>query len=196
MVGLCGGADPGRISLGGEGHIVSAYHINGFRKIFQHPLSFIEADRDFTAWLGTGSDRGWQRVCKRERAEMDATCRQEEEAELLGLEVKLRLLRADEPGVTLLTAVEFVTPDPAHRVSLYRRCVADDPSTTSRGIDQGDSRVWVIGSAIAKALTCWSAVHWLTSLSRKASHRHLQKDLRHLLTAVFLPGRKAYEFRA
>jgi hypothetical protein len=95
-----------------------------------------------------------QRVAarKRQQAEMDAARLQEEEAELLGLEVELRMLRAGNPGMTMLIAVEFVTPDPAHRISLYRRCVGDDPSTTSSGIDQDESCLQVIRSAVAKGL--------------------------------------------
>jgi hypothetical protein len=77
--------------------------------------------------LAHDKERDRQRTAARklQKAELDATRRQEEEAELLGLEVELRMLRADAPDISLLIAVEFVSPDPAHRIALYRLSIAD-----------------------------------------------------------------------
>jgi hypothetical protein len=33
-----------------------------------------------------------------------------------------------DPGMTLLTAVEYITPDPSRRVALFIRCCADHDS--------------------------------------------------------------------
>jgi hypothetical protein len=43
-------------------------------------------------------------------------------------EDELRELRGTDPGMSLLTAVEFITSDPAHRVALYKCCQAEDQS--------------------------------------------------------------------
>jgi hypothetical protein len=49
---------------------------------------------------------------KREQEETAAACRQEEEAVISALRVELRALLNTDPGMTLLTAVEFVTSPP------------------------------------------------------------------------------------
>jgi len=54
---------------------------------------------------------------KREQEEKEATRRQEEEALISELQVELRALRVTEPGMSLLIAVEYVTPHPARRMS-------------------------------------------------------------------------------
>jgi hypothetical protein len=64
-----------------------------------------------------GRERLVRRKCKRE--EEQAARRQEEEAVISTLYVELRALQTSEPHMSLLTAVEFITPDPAHRVVLY-----------------------------------------------------------------------------
>jgi hypothetical protein len=71
----------------------------------------------------------------------EAARRREEEALISGLEIELRELRATDPGMTLLTAVEYVTPDPAYRIALYRCCHAEDQSigaaqNGNRGTDE------------------------------------------------------------
>jgi hypothetical protein len=58
---------------------------------------------------------------KRKKEEADAAYRREEEAVVSGLQVELRRLRVADPEMTLLTAVEFITPDPARRISLQTR---------------------------------------------------------------------------
>jgi hypothetical protein len=75
-----------------------------------------------------GRQQGRERVlaCKRKQEEQEAACRQEEEAVISGLQVELRMLQASDPRMDLLTAVEFITSDPAHRVALYSRCIAGD----------------------------------------------------------------------
>jgi hypothetical protein len=65
---------------------------------------------------------------KRKKEETEAARRQEEEAVISVLEVELREIRAADPSMTLLNAVEYVTSDPAFRVALYRRCKAEDRS--------------------------------------------------------------------
>jgi hypothetical protein len=59
--------------------------------------------------------------------------------------VELQALRGTDPGMTLLTAVEFVTADPAHRIALYRRC-AKDGDVQARDLSQGDPRLLKIVS--------------------------------------------------
>ena len=57
------------------------------------------------------------------------TPRREEEAAVISeLRAELRALCATDPATTLLMAVEYVTPHPAHRIVLYRRCHAEDQS--------------------------------------------------------------------
>jgi hypothetical protein len=73
-----------------------------------------------------GTERAEDR--RRYEEEADAAHRREEEALVFGLQVELRVLRSTDPGMTLLTAVEYITPDPAHRVALYRRCSPEDRS--------------------------------------------------------------------
>jgi hypothetical protein len=86
---------------------------------------------------------------KRKQEETEAAGRQEEEAMISGLEVELRALRATDPGMDLLTAVEYVTSDPAHRITLYRLCNAEDRSVRSSGIGEGDSQSIKIDSLAA-----------------------------------------------
>jgi hypothetical protein len=66
------------------------------------------------------------------------------------LEVELRTLCATDTGMSLLTAVEYVTPDPAHRIALYRRCGAEDKSIS--GMGQNDARFSKITSSVASVL--------------------------------------------
>jgi hypothetical protein len=65
---------------------------------------------------------------KRKQDEAEAARRQEEEALVLLLEVELRALCATDPDMSLLTAVEYITPDPARRIALYRYCHAENQS--------------------------------------------------------------------
>jgi hypothetical protein len=53
---------------------------------------------------------------KRKQEEEEAARRHEEEAVVSALEVQLRGLQACDPRMDLLTAVEFITSDPAHRL--------------------------------------------------------------------------------
>jgi hypothetical protein len=87
---------------------------------------------------------------KRKQEETDAAHRQEEDALVLLLEVELRALCATYTGMSLLTAVEFITHDPAHRIALYRRCGAEDKSIS--GMGQNDTRSSKIASSVAKDL--------------------------------------------
>jgi hypothetical protein len=41
------------------------------------------------------------------------------------LEIELRAICATDPGMPLLTAVEFITPDPGRRVALFIRGCAE-----------------------------------------------------------------------
>ncbi len=72
-------------------------------------------------------------ACKRKQEETGAAGRQEEEAMISGLEVELRVLRATDPGMDLLTAVEYITSDSAARILLYRRFNAENRSIGSSG---------------------------------------------------------------
>jgi hypothetical protein len=87
---------------------------------------------------------------KRKQEEAEAARRQEEGAVVSGLEVDLRAFRGTDPGMTLLTAVEYITSDPARRLSLYRRCCAEDQSIC--GMGQDDTRSSKIASSVAKDL--------------------------------------------
>jgi hypothetical protein len=89
---------------------------------------------------------------RREQEKAEAARRQEEEAVISVLGVELRTLRATDPAMSLLTAVENITPDPAHRITLYRRCSAEDRSIRSSGMGQDDPRLLTIASSVAKDL--------------------------------------------
>jgi hypothetical protein len=74
--------------------------------------------------------RGREQVVarKRKQEETDAAHRQEEEALVSLLEVELRAICATDTGMSLLTAVEYVTPDPGRRPALYWGRHAEDHS--------------------------------------------------------------------
>jgi hypothetical protein len=97
---------------------------------------------------------GRERVAarKREQEETEAARRQEEEAVISVLRVEMRVLRGTDPGMSLLTAVEYITADPAHRIALYRRCSAEDLSIRSSGMGQDDPLLLKIASSVAKDL--------------------------------------------
>jgi hypothetical protein len=94
--------------------------------------------------------QGRKRVAgrKRKQDEEEAARRQEEEAVISGLRHELQALRAADPGMSLLTAVEFTTSDPSHRVALYRRCT-EDGDIQARGLSQDDPRLLKIASSSA-----------------------------------------------
>jgi hypothetical protein len=83
---------------------------------------------------------------KRKQDEEKAVRRQEEEAVISGLRYELQALRAADPGMSLLTAVEFTTSDPSRRVALYRRC-AEDGDIQARGLSQDDPSLLKIASS-------------------------------------------------
>jgi hypothetical protein len=94
--------------------------------------------------------RGRVAARKRKEVETEAAHRQEEEAVVAGLEGELRVLRSTHPGMTLLTAVEYVTSDPARRIGLYKRCSAKDRSIS--GMGQVDADLLKIDSSVVKDL--------------------------------------------
>jgi hypothetical protein len=65
---------------------------------------------------------------KRKQEGTEAARRQEEEAVISALRVELRALRSPDPGMSLLTAVEYITPHPANSIDLYKCCHAEDQS--------------------------------------------------------------------
>jgi hypothetical protein len=71
---------------------------------------------------------------KHGQEQAEAARRHEEEAVIFALEIELQALRGTDPGMGLLTAVEYITSDPAHRIALYRRCSAEDQSIGSARI--------------------------------------------------------------
>jgi hypothetical protein len=91
-------------------------------------------------------------ACKRKQEEIEAAGRQEEEALISALEVELRALRATDPGMSLLTAVEYVTSDPGARIVLYRRCNAENRSVECSGTGQDDPGLLTIAWSVAKDL--------------------------------------------
>jgi hypothetical protein len=60
-------------------------------------------------------------VRRRQQEEIEAAHRQKEEEFKSGLEAELIALMEGDRDMPLLTAVEYITPDPAHRILLYRR---------------------------------------------------------------------------
>jgi hypothetical protein len=89
---------------------------------------------------------------KRRREETEDARRQDEEAVISVLRDELRVLRASDPGMSLLTAVEYITSDPALRIALYRRCSDEDQSTRSSDISQDNPRLLKIASSVARDL--------------------------------------------
>jgi hypothetical protein len=92
---------------------------------------------------------GRERVAarKRKQEETDAAHREEEEAVISGLQIELRAFQATDPSMSLLNAVEYITPDPARRIALYRRCSPEDRSTRSGVVGQDDLRLLEIASS-------------------------------------------------
>jgi hypothetical protein len=89
---------------------------------------------------------------RRKQEEAEAASRREEEAMISGLQAELGALRNTDPGMSLLTAVEYITSDPAHRIALYRRCSPEALSTRSDGTGQDDPGFLRIASSVAKDL--------------------------------------------
>ena len=54
--------------------------------------------------------------------------------------------------MTLLDAVEYITPDPARRIALYSRCIPEDRSIRSSGLEQDHPRLLKIASSSAMDL--------------------------------------------
>jgi hypothetical protein len=90
---------------------------------------------------------------KRKQQQIEAADRQEEEATISGLEVELRALRVTNPGMDLLTAVEYITSDPAARIVLYKRCQVENRCIESSGTRQEEQYLPTIAWAAAKDLT-------------------------------------------
>jgi hypothetical protein len=89
---------------------------------------------------------------KRKQEEAETASRLQEEVVVSGLRVELRALRATDPGMSLLTAVEYITSHPAHRIALYRCCSTDDQNIGSSGKSQDDSGLLKIAASAAKDL--------------------------------------------
>jgi hypothetical protein len=90
------------------------------------------------AAIGRREARDQVAASRREQEETEAAHRHEEEAVMSGLKVELRALRSSDPGISLLSAVEFMTSDPAHRIALYRLCNADDRNVRAGGMGRDD----------------------------------------------------------
>jgi hypothetical protein len=88
----------------------------------------------------------------RKQEETEAASRLKEEVLVSGLRVELRALRATDAGMSLLTAVEYITPDPVHRVALYRCCSTEEQSIGSSGKCQDDFGLLRIGASAARDL--------------------------------------------
>jgi hypothetical protein len=66
-----------------------------------------------------GRRQGRERLAASKRKQdEEKAARRQEEAVISGLRHELQTLRAADPGMSLLTAVEFTTPDPGRRVAL------------------------------------------------------------------------------
>jgi hypothetical protein len=99
------------------------------------------------------NQQGRERVAARKlkEEETEAARRQEEDAVISGLQIELQTLRATDLGMSLLTAVEYITPDPARRIALYRCCSPEDRSGSSRR-GQDDAQLLNIASHVARDL--------------------------------------------
>jgi hypothetical protein len=80
----------------------------------------------FAAAIAKQNTRDRVAARQRKQEETEAASRQENEAMILVLEVELQALRASDPGMNLLDAVEYTTSDPDRQIALYRRCSAED----------------------------------------------------------------------
>jgi hypothetical protein len=99
--------------------------LTAIRSAAQDPEKPAIADA-LSAAIGRQEGRERLVACKRKRQELEAARRQEEEAAMSALQVELQALCAADPGMSLLDAVEFITPDPGCRITLYRNCRGDD----------------------------------------------------------------------
>jgi hypothetical protein len=77
---------------------------------------------------------------KRRQEEMKAKSRLEEEVVISGLQIELRALRVADPGMSLLTAVEYITSDAGRQVVLYRRCSLEGWGIESSCMGQDNPR--------------------------------------------------------
>jgi hypothetical protein len=84
---------------------------------------------------------------KGQQEETAAAFRREEEAVISRLQVELQALRATDPGMSLLDAVEYTTPDPDRRIALYGCCSNEDRSVNGR--NQDDPRLFKVASLVA-----------------------------------------------
>ena len=82
---------------------------------------------------------------KRKQEETEAASRQQEEAMMSELELELQALRATDPGMSLLDAVEYTTSDPELRLVLYTRCSAEDRRLN--GMAHDDPQLKTVSSA-------------------------------------------------
>jgi hypothetical protein len=82
--------------------------------------------------------QGRERVAarKRRQEEMEGEQRREEEVVITGLQAELVALRATDPGMSLLTAVEYITSDPGRRFAIYRLCSPGGGNIKTRGTGQ------------------------------------------------------------
>jgi bifunctional ADP-heptose synthase (sugar kinase/adenylyltransferase) len=106
----------------------------------------------FAAAVANQQGRERAAVRKRKQDNEEAAPRQEKEAVMSALQVELQALQHSDPGMTLLTAVEFVTSDPGRRVSLYGLCSAGDRSIRSSVIAQDEACLLKIASSVDKDL--------------------------------------------
>jgi hypothetical protein len=125
--------------------------VSAIRSAAESPGEPGEADA-LAAAIANQQERDRAAARKREQEETAAACRQEEEAVISALRVELRALLNTDPGMTLLTAVEFVTSAPDRRVALFRCCSAEDRSIQSSAMAQDDLRRLEIASMVVNDL--------------------------------------------
>jgi hypothetical protein len=73
---------------------------------------------------------------KRRQEEIKATSRLDEEEVISGLQIELRALRATDPSMSLITAVEYITSDAGRQAVLYRRCSLGDRGSGFSSMEQ------------------------------------------------------------
>jgi hypothetical protein len=112
-----------------------------FSETAQAPGNAVVADT-LAAAIGRQQERERLVARKRKQEEEKAAHRHEEEAVMSGLRHELRTLRSTDPDMTLLDAVEYITPDPDRRIALYRCCSAEDGDIKASRLDQDEPRLF------------------------------------------------------
>jgi hypothetical protein len=91
---------------------------------------------------------GYWPASANKQEEQEAALRQDEEAVISGLRHELHTLRAADPGMSLLTAVEFTTSHADHRLGLLQTLYPEDRSVRSSDMGHDYPRLLKIASCV------------------------------------------------